>query len=1115
MLNNDSRTNDQRFRIKELIGKGGMATVFRAVDTEIGEVLAFKSYNHSSINQAALKEAFNREVEALQFMDHPHIVRYIDKGEASGAPFIVMELLPKGIPEWLEARRGDIGGWDDLYDYFAKPLISALKYSHEKKIAHRDIKPSNVRFNDKYELKLIDYNICINTQEDNIEDNTLGSFKTQKYSPDEPDWYNSPYRRDVFGFAAICVEVMARAVNINTDEYQKYSEIFAHPDFDWPDDVTELFKKILNCSHESEYNCIDLFLSIEKIQLSRYAEQDRTSRSEFIPIFISKSVEITRKDLDGYTWISSRPGKGNNSFWLYGTKYQYWVTVEDKYGSFDAKCLVIHKTIEPDFPNEHENIKQSALELNYIYKVNPISGKNFYNIDRLVNDIRVYEKENNEQSSLGDLGEKIESILNRKLQSIRKAKEYKWIEIDGLLSIPELGEAAIKIAETQYVIYTAAGKRLCKVRLKQKSHDLYAYEYIEDQEPKLPNLGLIKEDTDYAKRQYNIGRGAVEKIFESATPNPRLWTILKDPTEARYIESDVVVKYFNENLDSSKKVCVEKFVKSKDFFFVEGPPGTGKTDLIIELLRQQIDSKSSSKILVVSETNVALDNILERLEKLKPKLDYVRIGSTDNKKISPMAQEYLVDKLSNTWKEEIKVKITEYQNRWPTDKNLDVEEIRLFLNLQRYCFGLDKINRLVSHFLENKEKIRSGLSEDHKGDSQESLEEGQNKLNETIKVYEKELESEKKVIQNLEAGQQWLDDIESDGYQCVLELIQTHFDSYPVRNEAKQQIELSNDWLKRFPGSDNFEYVLVRSKQIVFSTTMLLAMTHRYKDLQFDLVILDEASKSALIESVVPLSSGKKWILLGDRKQLPPFVDSDAVGSSSNELEHLSLFNYLFESVPETCKQFLTKQYRMSPGIGKLISNTFYEDKLESGTRIEDNNLLSFLGKEIVWIDTSKEDSRGDHKSTGGSFTNPLEVKIVEKVFMSLERHLKEFRGLKNRVLVISGYSGQVDKLKQRLGNRFRNFNYKVNTIDACQGHEADIVLFSIVRSNIKGNTGFISEMERLNVGLSRARKVLIIIGDLSFCHKDTEYLGDVATFVINNPSICLQMLHEDFAGGL
>jgi len=1104
-MNDYTTINDQRFRTNKIIGKGGMATVYRAVDTVNGGVVAFKLYDHSSIRQTALKEAFHREVEALQYMDHPHIVKYIEKGEKDGAPFIVMELLPKSIQEWVDYRKDDIGGWDDLYEYFVKPLISSLKYSHTKKVAHRDIKPSNIRFNDDYELKLIDYNICINQHKDKIDDGALESFNTKKYSPNEADWYDSPYRRDVYGFAVTCVEVMARIYNIDTAIYPNLKEIFDHSDFDWPEDIAEIFRKILDYSADSQYNCSDLFDSIEKIQRSRNEEQERTIRAESVPIFILKDLnkEINLEDLAGYTWISSRIAKGPESFWLYGKNYQYWVTLENKYLSFNTQCFVVRNVLQPEFPNELEELKKTSLKLNLKYKVNPTIGKNYLSLDQLVNEVRDHEQANKESESSNSLKNSLDYILDKKWDSIKKINKYKW-ELKGeLMYIPELRGSAVAISETQFEILTLGGRLVCRARLKMRGADQYDYECI-DSEAKLPNTGIIKEDNNYARRQNEIQKKIVEKVFSEDISNPRLSTILNNPIEASFADYEPKVNFFNEKLDTSKRECVNKFITAKDFLLIEGPPGTGKTDLIVELLNQQIDRKSNSKILVVSETNVAIDNILERLEHSGPKLDYVRIGSQDNKKISTKAQDFLVETQSKYWIDEIKYKTIEFLNCWSRDNNLDIEEIKLYSTIQRYCFKLEDINR----YHEKAENEKNEIQNEPESLKQLSIE---------LKAHKKELEAEKKALLSIKNGAQWLEDIESAGSQYVLELIQTHFDNDLIRKKAKQLMDLSNEWLNRFPGSEQSDLVLVQSKQIVFSTTMLLAMTHRYKDLQFDLVILDEASKSAIIESIVPLSSGKKWVLLGDRKQLPPFLDNRGGDLDSNEIEKLSLFNYLLDNnLSESCKHFLTKQYRMSPGICKLISQNFYDDKLESGTKIENNNFLGFRGKEIIWIDTSMEDTRKDNRNKSGSFINPLEVNIVEKVFMSLEQYCKDIeKSPKNSVLVISGYSGQVDKLRQTIGTRFKNFTHRINTIDACQGHEADIVIFSLVRSNEKGNIGFMREMERLNVGLSRAKKGLIIIGDLVFCSKDDGYLGKVASFIKNNPSICGSMLPKDFAGGL
>ncbi len=142
------------------------------------------------------------------------------------------------------------------------------------------------------------------------------------------------------------------------------------------------------------------------------------------------------------------------------------------------------------------------------------------------------------------------------------------------------------------------------------------------------------------------------------------------------------------------------------------------------------------------------------------------------------------------------------------------------------------------------------------------------------------------------------------------------------------------------------------------------------QDVAFDLCIVDEASKATPTEVLVPLSRSRRWILVGDQKQLPPFVDQELdekevlgkYGLTNVELSH-TLFDRLHELLPRCSKAALTTQYRMVREIGDLISNCFYDGQLVSCRDDRDRNLGSVLPRPVLWLDTSRLAYRFEKKT--------------------------------------------------------------------------------------------------------------------------------------------------------
>lgn len=200
----------------------------------------------------------------------------------------------------------------------------------------------------------------------------------------------------------------------------------------------------------------------------------------------------------------------------------------------------------------------------------------------------------------------------------------------------------------------------------------------------------------------------------------------------------------------------------------------------------------------------------------------------------------------------------------------------------------------------------------------------------------------------------------------------------------------------------------------------------------------------------------------------------------------------------------------MSKPIGDLISECFYGGNLESVNTGQIPGYANLIGSQVRWLDTSEHPKRMEYESKGGGYTNPVEARVIanEVVRISkavLSRHLKvdqdEFE-----ILIVSPYRAQKRTILNELQVRdYGNVKVRVETADAVQGSEADVVIVATTRSNNRGKLGFLgmAQWRRINVALSRAKFGLIVVGDTNFIGSTQGGLSKALDYMSAHPDTC------------
>lgn len=278
--------------------------------------------------------------------------------------------------------------------------------------------------------------------------------------------------------------------------------------------------------------------------------------------------------------------------------------------------------------------------------------------------------------------------------------------------------------------------------------------------------------------------------------------------------------------------------------------------------------------------------------------------------------------------------------------------------------------------------------------------------------------------------------------------------------------------LKRW--ADDLEDKLVSN---IFSSTQVVACTligaanRRISDLNFDTVVIDEASQTLEAECWTAMIKARRCFLAGDHLQLPPTVKSP-------KAKELGLDQTLLDRMADGIDHayLLKEQYRMHDLILGFSNQQFYNGELFSNELVKDR-LLAEGDQVITFIDTSgcgfDESMNSEHRS----------YKNEGEFFILREHMLKNVSLLQgNSIGIISPYAEQVRFIRRSIAgeDNLKELDVQVDSVDGFQGQEKDVIYVSLVRSNDMGQIGFVKDARRLNVALTRAKMKLVIIGDMA-----------------------------------
>ncbi|MDO4158978.1 MAG: AAA domain-containing protein [Prevotellaceae bacterium] len=265
----------------------------------------------------------------------------------------------------------------------------------------------------------------------------------------------------------------------------------------------------------------------------------------------------------------------------------------------------------------------------------------------------------------------------------------------------------------------------------------------------------------------------------------------------------------------------------------------------------------------------------------------------------------------------------------------------------------------------------------------------------------------------------------------------------------------------------------------VIASTLAGSASRLLSGQKFGTLFIDEAAQALEAACWIAIRRASRVVFAGDHCQLPPTVKSIVALKGGLGI---TLMERIVKNKPETVT-LLKVQYRMNEQIMRFSSDWFYNGQVESAPQIKYRGILDY-DTPMAWIDTSETEGREEFIGESFGRINKAEAELTLTVLQEYFTKIGKARVLDERidVGVISPYRAQVQYLRQLIRKRefFKPYRslIAVNTVDGFQGQERDVILISLVRSNDEGQIGFLADLRRMNVAITRARMKLIILGD-------------------------------------
>jgi serine/threonine protein kinase len=1112
---------------------GGLSIVRKAVDSADGEQVAIKFI--AARDDRLTRVIFERETGTLKSLSHPNIIRLRDSGiyQKDGSFYIVLDWVDRSLADVL--KESAPYEWNDLAATIAEPLTSALAYAHLKQVEHRDIKPSNVLVAEDGRPMLADFGIAKIRGDAESPELTVAGFRSGPYSPPE-NQAPVPYVRDVYSMGVLIIQAMHDAQIRDFHEVAPALDAIAVPP-----DVRRLLERCTSTDPtQRPANGSVLADDLRKVISESGARQSARRNSIWLKLTqsscrrlvgedaardIARAGAVVLADLSGEVFAEFRFDHERNSvdrtmIFLAGNSWRLTLKPDETLGGFH-----VVNARELEFESL-EGIRRRAMRVGSSLTWtcdrprNPSAARR--GLEALVRGLEDHRdarqsardeaEDRDQQDSLFEDWLRLLDAREDLVRGERKPQPYHKCRVRGreaVFTLLEQTDLDLVGSELEVVI-EASRRRIARGEVIAQSGSEVTLRSRRGF-PSLPERATLAPYLGPTQIALQRQRDAVSAIRGETAARGDLRRIILDPTSVSAPDL-IQITSWNRDLDRSKQAAVAAAIGAPDLLLVQGPPGTGKTSFIAETVSQFLKRRPDGRVLIVSQTHVAVDNALERLEAAGVER-MVRLGLPDDPRVDRSVQHLLLDRQMSKWAASLRRKSESHLERRAKEAGISSHHLRAALALQRLVNIFQEISAVRARLTdgaasEGSSELAAGLgAEEDQAALQERLDGLMDQQRELLEEAQRELAGD------LTLGP----DISIEDARSAVDVL---IGGTGPGRTLLRLLSLQAEWLQRVFSDRGLAPAFLTTTRVIAGTCIGFLGHGAVRNLDIDLCILDEASKATATEALVPMARAKRWLLVGDTRQLPP-LDEEILRSPEQLNEyHLdaefvqeTLFQRMADRLPDHSRYLLREQYRMIRPIGDLVSTCFYDGQLLSPST---SGLRGYqvLAKPVLWLDTGTLGSRrreDQPSGSGTSYANRGEAQAVIDRLRTLDRTVANGLIIPPEdqqlvVLLIAPYRSQVDELRRRLARaRIEHLNVSVQSVDAVQGREADIAFFSVTRSNSSGVLGFLGAdyWRRINVALSRARFGLTIVGDAEFCRSAPGALKTVLDYIRAHPDDC------------
>ena len=1122
-----------------------MSSVYRAQDVAAGDTEVAVKILDTSHGDDVKQELFKRETGALKRLRHPNIVTLRHSGWLNNEQvfYLVFDLLPYSLHEYLQNEQRSQYGNIDPYRVM-RELAEALVHAHSENVIHRDIKPSNILFDPNGRPMLTDFGISKLLTELTVGETLAGYWSSGYASPEQRAAEPASSSSDIYSLGSTFFHLLSsqepppegptpsmvdRSVNGPPQLRNVLKRMLAAEPRDRPSSGSELLSALEITRRVETLPNHFLILTNNAIQNIRSA--GHASAENFREVAEAVLDDLGGMDLDEvHIHIDARH---QGDLIILGASLRFICTPDER-----GDALVV-KAVHTPYIAILEAERGRSMSYRALWS--PVQGG-----------FRSEEDEASLTVAVGQLTDLL-SILNsyetvgavkHERRSSRREFIERWrVALSNDLNRIEREALALAYSEVvedpDYLRFTLT--KLPEDRLNWEDDTPLAVKESVQARPQpagnlvgirgrivevarqtrrpgwddapVPRTGLLTVNMMEARSANTRQQSAVNAFLYEQMANPNLASVIIDPSSTTR-SPQTEFAFFQDRLSDDTKEVVRKAVSSNELFLIQGPPGTGKTSVIAEIVLQILRQDPDARILLTSQSNVAVDHALTQIAEAAddPAPEMVRIGRTE--KIGSGGEAWTLEERALSWREEVlgrcqpvmeELRQSEREARAAVKaggEQSDPETANVGTIEEWTAEAKDIAAQLQEYELEYA-SLGSDTLDVTKAEAADAVEQTRTQLREQLDALN-ELLSQPIDMEDT-----------NDEFDALAKIIEAA--AVPAQRESEvedpKQRELRRiqelrtvllQWTGVVGLPSDFHSLIGRSARVVAATCLFSANLFKgnwsqgasEQETSFDWAIVDEAGRATVPEILVPIVRSERAILVGDERQLPPMVDALVMQDSDSPSEDHSLDTSLFQSLVEQAEgstqeyiASLRTQYRMQPAIGNLVSAVFYDGQLENGDLPRSRSrTLDWMPAPVTWLSTSSLPNRAENRS-GDSFANAAEAETVLQLLEKMEAKCRE-RRRRPTVGVITGYSAQVERLVTQIDptdrSKWRNLEIEIATVDSFQGRECDVVVYSTVRSNRSSTIGFLRDYRRINVALSRARDLLVIVGDDSMMENAT-----------------------------